>query len=211
MASTVETTEAPAPALVEANIKTLHPTQLAVGMQQVREKAARIGEKKKKKQKKYFEEHEVPVVVGPGGKHYLVDHHHLCVAALQINVHKVYIQVIEDWSADSPQEFWQKMHPKYVWLHDATGKPLTLEEFPSLLPEDVTGLKDDPYRSLAAIVRKAGGFNKDWMPFAEFHWANFFREHIPLADGSTITDADIGRAMQHSRIPTAAHLPGFIQ
>jgi hypothetical protein len=30
-----------------------------------------------------------------------------------------------------------------------------------------TGLQDDPYRSLAALVRKAGGYSKSATPFSE--------------------------------------------
>jgi hypothetical protein len=201
------------PPVKKAKISTLHPTQLAVGVQRVKEKAARIGSKTEKKQMKYFKEHPVPVIIGPEGGYYLVDHHHLCRAAQLLNIDTVFITVIQDgdWSHLAHEAFWKRMHESnYVWLHDAAGVPLTLDEFTKLLPKDVSGLTDDPYRSLAAIVREAGGFNKDWMPFAEFHWANFLRVHAPLAAAPEISDADIAAAMQYSRVPEAAHLPGFI-
>jgi hypothetical protein len=37
------------------------------------------------------------------------------------------------------------------------------------------GMRDDPYRSLAALVRKSGGYEKSTRPFSEFVWANHFR------------------------------------
>ncbi len=43
------------------------------------------------------------------------------------------------------------------------------------LPNDIRGLADDPYRSLAWFVRKAGAFENSEKNFAEFTWANFFR------------------------------------
>ena len=211
---------APIPAATEVlmitkvKISTLRPTQLAVGVQQVNEKAARIRAKTERKQNKYLKGHPVPVIIGPGGEYYLVDHHHLCRAAQLLGMDSVFITVMRDgdWSQLAPEEFWKKMHASnYVWLHDAAGNPLTLAEFTKVLPKDVSGLKDDPHRSIAAIVRKAGGFDKDWMPFAEFHWANFFRVHVPLKAPPKISDEDIAAAMQFSRVPDASHLPGYIK
>jgi hypothetical protein len=46
--------------------------------------------------------------------------------------------------------------------------PLDVEQ----LPQKVTGLTDDPYRSLAWAVRKRGGFQKTTASFSEFQWAN---------------------------------------
>ncbi len=48
----------------------------------------------------------------------------------------------------------------YIWRHDHTGRALSLDEFVEALPADVRGLKDDPYRSLAALVRLQGGYDK---------------------------------------------------
>jgi hypothetical protein len=42
------------------------------------------------------------------------------------------------------------------------------------LPKTVAGLIDDPFRSLAGELRRAGGFAKDTTPFSEFLWADFF-------------------------------------
>ena len=39
-------------------------------------------------------------------------------------------------------------------------------------------MKDDPFRSLAGELRRAGGFAKDTTPFSEFLWADFLRRHL---------------------------------
>ena len=39
-------------------------------------------------------------------------------------------------------------------------------------------LKDDPFRSLAGALRRAGGFAKDTRPFSEFLWADFLRRRM---------------------------------
>jgi hypothetical protein len=39
-------------------------------------------------------------------------------------------------------------------------------------------LIDDPFRSLAGELRRAGGFAKDTTPFSEFLWADFLRRRV---------------------------------
>ena len=42
----------------------------------------------------------------------------------------------------------------------------------------VAKLIDDPFRSLAGELRRAGGFAKDTTPFSEFLWADFLRRRV---------------------------------
>ena len=46
------------------------------------------------------------------------------------------------------------------------------------LPKSVDKLIDDPFRSLAGELRRAGGFAKDTTPFSEFLWADFLRRRV---------------------------------
>ena len=46
------------------------------------------------------------------------------------------------------------------------------------LPKTVAELIDDPFRSLAGELRRAGGFAKDTTPFSEFLWADFLRRRV---------------------------------
>ena len=41
------------------------------------------------------------------------------------------------------------------------------------IPKSVEDLKDDPFRSLAGELRRAGAFAKDTTPFSEFLWRIF--------------------------------------
>ena len=64
-------------------ILSLRPTQMTVGMREVKEKRKRWREQKKKKQAESLGKHMIPVVRGPDQRYYVVDHHHLdgyCVA-----------------------------------------------------------------------------------------------------------------------------------
>ncbi len=57
-----------------------------------------------------------------------------------------------------------------VWTHNAAGEEVDLPTFVGSLPRDVRQLCDDPMRSLAALVRSRGGYDKVWVPFSEFRW-----------------------------------------
>jgi hypothetical protein len=78
------------------------------------------------------------------------------------------------------------------------------------LPKDIRGLADDPYRSLAWFVRKAGAFENSERNFAEFKWANFFRAKELLdRDGLVGMPQALIKAVALAQTPAAKHLPGF--
>lgn len=94
------------------------------------------------------------------------------------------------------------------WLHpyDAHGRRREWRD----LPGHVRDLEDDPYRSLAGEVRRAGGYAKMPTPYTEFHWADFFRDRFEpdeLDKGSF--DKSLNKAMKLARSGDAAYLPGF--
>jgi hypothetical protein len=191
-------------------IDDLHPTQICVGYQQVECKAKKMSEMKDSKLMTYLKDHPVPAILGYDRKTFIVDHHHLCLAANNIGIEKVYLDIIKDWSHLSYRDFWSKMRDeKYIWLYDEEGNAIKLDDFPLMLAPSVRGLKDDPYRSLAGIVRKMGAFSKDYAPFAEFHWANFFRKRELLKDVHDIPVNVIETAMSLCKSPLASSLPGY--
>jgi Putative ParB-like nuclease len=72
------------PILQPIPILSLRPTQMTVGMREVKEKRKRLREHwrkhKKIKQGQFLGRHMIPVVLGPDQRHYVVDHHHLARA-----------------------------------------------------------------------------------------------------------------------------------
>jgi hypothetical protein len=77
------------------------------------------------------------------------------------------------------------------------------------MPETIDDLEDDPFRSLAGALKRAGGFAKDKTPFSEFKWSDFLRRRI----GRELVERDFGRAlakaMQLAQTTEAAALPGW--
>ena len=77
------------------------------------------------------------------------------------------------------------------------------------IPKSVTGLVDDPFRSLAGELRRAGGFAKDTAPFSEFLWADFLRRRIKRKLVESDFEHALEKAMQLAKSENAGYLPGW--
>ena len=140
---------------VQAAVESLRPTQLTVGYSEVLLKRQQWRVLDKAKRARFIADHPLPAVVGPKGKHYIVDHHHLARALLDERVERACLVVWADLSTLAKDEFWLVMdHRNWVHSYDARGRR---EPF-NAIPKSLESLTDDPYRSLAAAVRMAGGF-----------------------------------------------------
>ena len=195
------------PILRPIPILTLRPTQMTVGMREVKEKRKRWREHKSaKKRGEMLGTHMIPVVLGPDGNHYVVDHHHLARALHEEGVKDILVTVIGDLTMVEPDAFWGVMDDKrWVYPYDAKGERRRYKD----IPKSITALKDDPFRSLAGELRRAGGFAKDTTPFSEFLWADFLRRKMSRKS----VDADFAKAMEKAlalaKSKDAIYLPGW--
>ena len=188
----------------------LKPTQFAVGMLEVDEKIALVRAFNKKQRRDYVDETPIPVVISPQGDLYIVDHHHFLCVCYHVGIKKVRVRVVKDLSSSrmSYAAFWKwmfKNRSAYPFCQFGEGPRKAL-----YLPRDIRGLADDPYRSLAWFVRKAGAFENSDRNFAEFQWANFFRARRLLDRfGPSSMPRAMKRAAKLAQSPAAKHLPGF--
>src|SRR5262247_512911 len=162
------------PRLKPVAILDLRPTQITVGMREVKAKRKRWRDESTKKGEEFLGKHMIPVILGPKGRHYVIDHHHLARALHDEGVKNVAVTVIANLSKLDRDTFWFVMDCR-DWTHpfvDGRRRPY------SDLPKSVDKLIDDPFRSLAGELRRAGGFAKDTTPFSEFLWAEFLRSHM---------------------------------
>ena len=74
------------------------------------------------------------------------------------------------------------------------------------IPASITGLQDDPFRSLASALRDAGGYAKDPMHFSEFAWADFLRVRMQASDLDEDFDAAVKAALALTRGVAAVDL-----
>jgi hypothetical protein len=194
------------PILHPVEITDLRPTQITVGMHEVNEKRNRMRKHPQRKIDTYLGDHMIPVVRGPKTRPYVIDHHHLALALHKEGIRKILVTVIADLSALEPDAFWVVMdHHSWVHPYDAEGKRQDFSD----IPKSVTDLDDDPFRSLAGEIRRAGGFAKDTTPFSEFLWADFFRRRMKRKDVEKKFRAATAEALMLAKSEEAHYLPGW--
>jgi len=187
-------------------IEDLRPTQITVGMREVDEKRARWRAQPEDKRADFLGSHFIPVVLGPGKKPYLIDHHHLARALHDEGVIHVAVTVVADLSILEPPAFWFYLDNRaWTYLYDADGERQSHKK----LPKHVEDLVDDPYRSLAGELRRAGGFAKEVTPFSEFLWADFLRRRIKRKQAGAHPEAALDEALRLAKSEDAAYLPGW--
>jgi len=194
------------PILQPVKIAELRPTQITVGMREVDEKRREWRERSDKGAAAFLGRHMIPTVLGPKARHYLVDHHHLALALAQEKQESVLATVMADLSGLSKGSFWTYMDNR-AWCHpyDTAGRRRGFDD----IPKAVTGLEDDPYRSLAGELRRAGGFAKDTTPFSEFLWADFLRTRVRVAQIRDRFSAALEKALALAKSEEAGYLPGW--
>jgi hypothetical protein len=196
----------PQPQLINARLDKLHPTQITVGKIEVALKRKQWGELGKKSRIAALASHWFPVISGPEDKYYIVDHHHFGLALLEEDVKTVSVMLLKNLSWLDPSKFWSVMdHHQWVHPYDSEG---VRRDFHAV-PHQLTHLHDDPYRSLAGELRRAGGFAKDVAPFSEFLWADFLRNHIHVSLIEQDFSKALTKAKKIARTQEARYLPGW--
>ncbi|HEX3342018.1 MAG TPA: ParB-like protein [Pseudolabrys sp.] len=194
------------PMLEFVTIADLRPTQITVGIREVNAKRKLWAEKKGKKGAKFLGTHMIPVILGPKKRHYIIDHHHLARALHEEGVEKVTITVIANLSMLETDAFWVVLDNRN-WMHpfDDKGRRRDYKD----IPKSVSNLIDDPFRSLAGELRRAGGFAKDTTPFSEFLWGDFLRRRIKRKLIENDFDRALDTAMKLAKSQDAIYLPGW--
>jgi hypothetical protein len=192
------------PALSPIPIHSLRPTQLTVGLIEV--EARRNHWRDEEKKGKFLGHHMIPVVIGPKKRPYVIDHHHLARALHDEGQREVLIQPIINVEGLSQEHFWRFLDNQ-GWLHpfDEHGKRQPYSE----IPKKIAHLKDDPFRSLAGAVRKAGGYAKETRPFMEFIWADYFRGSFKARDIRHRWETTVEEAVALAHRPEAHFMPGW--
>jgi hypothetical protein len=196
--------------MTRKRVLALRPTQFAVGMLEVDEKIEVVRKFGRKQRKAYVRDNPVPVIIAPDGAPYVTDHHHFLAVCYHVGIKKVAIKVVKNWSRRkmSYSAFWKwmwKSRHSYPFCQFGEGPRKAL-----YLPRDIRGVADDPYRSLAWFVRKAGAFANSERNFAEFKWANFFRAKRLLdRHGMAGMPAALVKASRLAQSHEARRLPGF--
>jgi len=194
------------PLLHPVALAELRPTQITVGMREVRAKQNSWRQQNPKKKAEFLGRHMIPVIRGPKERLYVVDHHHLSLALHNEGVESVLVIMIADLKTLTNDEFWVYLDNR-SWVHpyDAAGRRCNFDR----IPRRIADLKDDPYRSLAGELRRFGGFSKETTPFNEFLWADFLRRRISRGAAKNEFPRALKQAMKLAKSREASYLPGW--
>jgi hypothetical protein len=184
----------------------LRPTQMSVGLAEVARKRREWAGLGRKQRREALQQQVFPAVLGPGQRYHIIDHHHLGLALIEEGVGQVWIALQDDLSWLEPAVFWRTMEFR-AWAHpfDAQGRRRDYAD----MPRRLTDLDDDPYRSLAGDVHKAGGYAKSAAPFAEFLWADFLRTRVGGRTLSREPQRAVREGVKLAKSTDARYLPGW--
>ncbi|MCG5236200.1 ParB-like protein [Xanthobacter oligotrophicus] len=193
--------------LREVAIDGLRPTQLTLGLSEVRRRAKTMASLSRRELRTLLEEKAVPCVLGPRKRLYMIDHHHLCRALLEIGHDTVMVGAPRaDWSDLDVPTFWHQMETQgFCWPIDVDGNRRPCIK----IPEHISELTDNPWRTLARGVRGRAYSNED-TPFQEFMWGNYYRSFMTtrlLQSDSVLAEK---LAVKLSRLDEAQDLPGYL-
>jgi hypothetical protein len=194
------------PVLHPVAILDLRPTQITVGMREVKEKCARLRERKTTKIGKFLGDHMIPVIKGPKDRLSVIDHHHLSLALHRAGIRDILVTVVADLGELDMDAFWTVLdHRSWMHPYDDSGRRRTYRD----IPKSVTELKDDPFRSLAGELRRVAGFAKDTTPFSEFLWADFLRRRMKRSHVEKDFKGALKEALKLAKSQDAHYLPGW--
>jgi hypothetical protein len=150
--------------------------------------------------------HMIPSVLGPDGRHYITDNHHLARAMWDEGVKHVLVTVQADLSALTKVSFWRYLDNRALCHpYSADGHRVPFDQ----IPGSIAKLADDPYRSLAGNLRHLGGYAKDLTPFSEFLWADFLRNRVKRKAIEKDFETALRKALKLAKSDAAAYLPGW--
>ncbi len=166
--------------IIRVNTLELSPTQPCIGRFEVLLKTDRFKLMADRDVDGYLREKSEkgkPVqVVKRLPRYFIIDGHHTLCAILAANEPRdLELEQVADYSdLKDDKAFWKTMKKKGWALTRNCGEDVE----PSSFPESLDKLDDDPFRSLAWLVRKMGGFVDLKQPYLEFHVADYLRERM---------------------------------
>ncbi|MEB3331612.1 MAG: ParB-like protein [Synechococcaceae cyanobacterium] len=187
----------------------LQPTQLCVGLAEVRSRQVDFSDETAEQRLNYLRTKPVPLVRSAAGRLWMVDRHHRLRALVELDpaAEAFGYVVLEVPSADRDTVLDELHGRGWLYLHDGRGLgPL----HPTALPEHLSGLQDDPYRSLVWKLKKEGMIDPaPLIPFHEFRWGAWLRQRTLPPFSSSRLEPALPAARSLVRSAAASHLAGW--
>lgn len=196
--------------LLEVPLTALHPTQLCVGMAEIRSRQLDFAKDDPASRRRYLRKKPTPLVRSAAGELWMVDRHHRLRALMELDPGATaFGYVALQLEVREPSAVLMDLHRRgWLYLYDGRGLgPLP----PTALPEQLTGTQDDPYRSLVWKLKREGVVAAaPLIPFHEFRWGAWLRSRNLPPFSSDRLAAALPAARALARSAAASHLAGWI-
>lgn len=199
----------PGQALLEVAVADLQPTQLCVGLAEVRSRQRDFSTETRNQRSDYLGSKPVPLVRDRAGALWMVDRHHRLRALIELDPAAtafgyLVLQLESDDRAAALEALSQR---GWLYLYDGRGLgPLP----PTALPRRLTGLEDDPFRSLVWKLKKEGVIQPaPLIPFHEFRWGAWLRRRSLPPFSSDRLEPALPAARALVRSSAVSHLAGW--
>ena len=205
----------PAPAgdgsdLLEVALAELQPTQMCVGMAEIRSRQRDFAEENADDRRRYLRGKPTPLVRSAAGELWMVDRHHRLRALLELDPNATaFGYVVLQLEVSERHAVLEQLHQRgWLYLYDGRGLgPL----HPTALPSSLSGTQDDPYRSLVWKLKREGLVAAaPLIPFHEFRWGAWLRSRNLPPFSSERLDPALPAARALVRSQAASHLAGWI-
>ncbi len=196
--------------LLEVPLQALQPTQLCVGMAEIRSRQLDFANDDPKQRRRYLKRKPTPLVRSAAGELWMVDRHHRLRALLELDPNAMaFGYVVLQLAVVERHAVLEQLHQRgWLYLYDGRGLgPL----HPMALPTSLSGTHDDPYRSLVWKLKREGLVEAaPLIPFHEFRWGAWLRSrNLPHFSSDRLEPAlPAARALVRSQ--AASHLAGWI-
>lgn len=138
--------------LITVPIAALRPTQLCVGLAEVRSRQQDFGQETAAQRLDYLRRKPVPLVRGGNGQFWMVDRHHRLRGLIELDPQALaYGYIVLEVPSPDPAGAGRTRAPRWLYLFDGRGQgPLATTALPASLHQ----LQDDPYRSLVWKLKR---------------------------------------------------------
>jgi hypothetical protein len=196
--------------LLEVALADLQPTQLCVGMAEIRSRQRDFAEEDAADRRRYLRGKPTPLVRSATGELWMVDRHHRLRALLELDPQATaFGYVALQLEVSERHQVLEELHRRgWLYLYDGRGLgPLA----PTALPRTLTGTQDDPYRSLVwKLKREKVIAAAPLIPFHEFRWGAWLRSRTLPPFSSERLEPALPAARALARSSAAEHLAGWV-
>lgn len=196
--------------LLEVPVARLQPTQLCVGLAEVRHRRADFTGETAKDRRRYLRTKPVPLVRNATGELWMLDRHHRLCGLIAVDPDATaFGYVVLELDLEERRDVLEVLlHLGWLYLHDARGQG---PQPAGRLPTGLHDLLDDPYRSLVWALKQEKLIKAaPLIPFHEFRWGAWLRSRsLPPFNSLRLEPAlPAARALVRSR--AASQLAGWI-